>query len=60
MPNHAEKIAQIAQDPMCYPQLNPKKDFRDPGVTFAQELRQYIEATVESPSAENPKIIVIY
>lgn len=53
--------ARIARDPMCYPQLDPTRDF-EPELTYAQRLRSYIEFTVtqSTDNAEDPKQVIIY
>jgi hypothetical protein len=55
-------IRGLAEDPMCYPQLNPHKDLDPRGMTYAQRVRDFIEFTLEHDleHAENPECIVIY
>lgn len=57
----AESIARVARDPMCYPQLDPRKDF-EPELTYAQRLRGYIEFVVNDETLlhEDPTVVIIY
>jgi hypothetical protein len=53
--------ARTARDPMCYPQLDPRRDF-EPDLTYAQRLRNYIEFVVNDETLlhEDPTVVIIY
>lgn len=61
-PITSQQIARCAADPMCYPQLDPRKDF-EPELTYAQRLRYYIDFVVREDSKldhEDPTQLIIY
>lgn len=55
--------ADIARDPMCYPQLESYREIFEPELTFAQRLKGHIDFCLredEIEESEDPNNIIIY